>query len=108
LGIARNVWREHLRRLERDKTRHASLQAAAALAAEQHIEDLITAAEEKARLRALLAQLPEREQELVALKYGAGLTNRQIAAMTGLSESNVGTILHRTIRKLRLQWEEKP
>ena len=40
---------------------------------------------------------PERERELLALKYGAGATNRDIATITGLGESNVGTILHRTI-----------
>jgi RNA polymerase sigma-70 factor (ECF subfamily) len=58
-----------------------------------------------ARLGALLAALSARERELVALKYGAGLTNRAIARLTGLSESNVGTILHRVVRRLRAQWE---
>jgi len=41
---------------------------------------------------------------LIALKYGASLNNRQIAELTGLSESNVGTILHRTVGALRAQW----
>lgn len=63
--------------------------------------------EEMARLGALLAQLPGRERELVALKYGAGLTNRSIAGLTGLSESNVGTILHRVVCHLRDKWEPK-
>jgi len=58
------------------------------------------------RLHALLAALPERERELVALKYGAGATNRAIATITGLGESNVGTILHRTIGALRARWDE--
>jgi RNA polymerase sigma-70 factor (ECF subfamily) len=58
------------------------------------------------RLTRLLAQLPERERELLALKYGADLTNRAIARVTGLSESNVGTILHRTVHALRTRWEE--
>ncbi len=48
------------------------------------------------------------ERELVALKYGAGLTNREIARLTGLSETNVGTILHRVVQRLREQWEEEP
>jgi len=60
-----------------------------------------------ARLGVLLAQLPPRERELIALKYGGAMTNRAIAAVTGLSESNVGTILHRTIGKLRAAWEEQ-
>ena len=45
-----------------------------------------------------------REQELLALKYGAGANNREIASVTGLSESNVGTILHRTVQLLRDRW----
>ena len=59
-----------------------------------------------ARLSALLTHLEARERELVALKYGAGLTNRAIAELTGLSESNVGTILHRVVTRLRA--ESKP
>jgi RNA polymerase sigma-70 factor, ECF subfamily len=51
-----------------------------------------------------MARLPERERELLALKFGAGATNRDIARVTGLSESNVGTILHRTVQALRSQW----
>ena len=59
------------------------------------------------RLSRLLAGLPERERELVALKYGSGMTNRAIAKATGLSESNVGTILHRTVGQLRAAWTER-
>jgi len=55
----------------------------------------------------MLTQLPVRERELIALKYGGGLTNRVIAKTTGLSESNVGTILHRVVGRLRLQWEDE-
>ena len=58
------------------------------------------------RLSVLLTQLEERDRELVALRYGAGLTNRAIARLTGLTESNVGVILHRTLNKLRVEWEE--
>ncbi len=58
-----------------------------------------------ARLTSLLETLGDRERELVALKYGAGLTNRAIARQTGLSESNVGTILHRTVVGLRARWD---
>jgi len=59
------------------------------------------------RLSRLLGSLDEREHELIAMKYGAGLTNRAIAKLAGLSESNVGTILHRAITALRSQWFEE-
>jgi RNA polymerase sigma-70 factor (ECF subfamily) len=56
------------------------------------------------RLNTLLATLEPRQRELIAMKFGAGLTNRAIAHATGLSESNVGTILHRAVETLRGRW----
>jgi RNA polymerase sigma-70 factor (ECF subfamily) len=70
------------------------------------VEEVVAEREERDRLAALLARLPARERELIALKYGAGLTNREIARLSGLSETNVGTILHRTVQRLREEWEE--
>lgn len=57
------------------------------------------------QLSHLLAGLSERERELISLKFGADLNNREISTITGLSESNVGTILSRVLQKLREQWK---
>jgi RNA polymerase sigma-70 factor (ECF subfamily) len=57
-----------------------------------------------AKLGRLTAQLTERERELIALKYGGDISNRLIAKLTGLSESNVGVILHRAVQTLKAQW----
>jgi RNA polymerase sigma-70 factor (ECF subfamily) len=67
-------------------------------------EDAMVQGSDAERLASLLATLPERDRELMALKYGAGMTNRAIARATGLSESNIGTILHRTVQTLRELW----
>lgn len=48
-----------------------------------------------------LAQLEERERDIIALKFAAGLNNRQIANITGLTPSNVGVILYRAVQRLR-------
>lgn len=69
------------------------------------VEDISQQHADFAYLSVLLARLAARERELVALKYGAELTNRAIARLSGLSESNVGVILHRTIQILRSGWE---
>jgi RNA polymerase sigma-70 factor (ECF subfamily) len=61
---------------------------------------------EFARLVRFINQLPDRERDIISLKYGANLNNRQIACQMQLSESNVGTILHRTIQRLRRQMED--
>jgi RNA polymerase sigma-70 factor (ECF subfamily) len=59
-------------------------------------------------LAELLSQLPSRERELIALRYGAELTHCEIADLTGLSETNVGTLLSRTVQKLRASWKVEP
>lgn len=41
------------------------------------------------------------------MKYGAGLSNREIARGMNLSESNVGTIVHRTVEALRRTMEDQ-
>jgi RNA polymerase sigma factor (sigma-70 family) len=68
-------------------------------------ESIAEQAQDLGQLSRLLANLPERERELVSLKFGADLNNREISAVTRLSESNVGTILSRVLQKLREQWE---
>ena len=52
-------------------------------------------------VRAALAELSGQERDLVSLKFSGGLSNAEIAGVLGLSESNAGTRLHRTITKLR-------
>ena len=108
LGIARNVWREHVRRNGR-RPQVVALEDNLEALNDPSPEEAVTLAQDRERLRWLLARLPDREQEIIALKYGAGLTNRQIAALVGLTESHVGTLLHRTVQRLRhLFLEEEP
>jgi RNA polymerase sigma-70 factor, ECF subfamily len=101
LAIARNVAVDHLRR-----SRPTVPLEEASLRDEVTPETAALREAQSRRLRALLGALSERERELLALKYGAGATNRAIATITGLSESNVGTILHRTVGALRDRWDE--
>lgn len=98
--IAQNVCVDHLR----SRRTHAPLDAAAEVAAERTLETDEERRSDLTRLAALTAALPGRERELIALRYGAGLSNRAIAPLVGLSESNVGTILHRTVQTLRSRW----
>jgi RNA polymerase sigma-70 factor (ECF subfamily) len=100
LSIARNVAIDHFR-AERPE---AAVKDVAELPAEGTPEDESAFASDLERLAALLERLPQRDQELLAFKYGAEATNRTIARITGLSESNVGTILHRAVQSLRERW----
>jgi RNA polymerase sigma-70 factor (ECF subfamily) len=56
-------------------------------------------------VRAVVARLPERDRELVALRYGADLTARQIAETLGLQTNAVEVALHRLHAKLRTELE---
>ena len=104
LAIARNTATDHLRR-----ARTGVPLEEGSLRDEETPETRALREAQSRRLRALVAELPERERELLALKYGAEATNRAIATITGLGESNVGTILHRTIGALRDRWtKEEP
>jgi RNA polymerase sigma-70 factor, ECF subfamily len=103
-SIARRVAIDYFRR----RRPEVPLEAARSEAGEPSPEEAAQRQGDFARLGALLAALPARERELVALKYGADLTHREVARLTGLSETNVGTLLHRTVLKLRRAWESVP
>lgn len=76
------------------------------IASGQNIEREVETKAEYERLAAILSILSERERLLISLKYGAELTNREIARQVRLSESSVGMILFRAVAKLRKAWEE--
>jgi RNA polymerase sigma-70 factor (ECF subfamily) len=98
--IARNAAIDHFRA----HTPSVPLDEAAAVAAIGTPEDETLLRSDARRLTDLLPTLSDRDRELIALKYGAGMTNREIARAMGLSESNVGTILHRAVQALRERW----
>jgi RNA polymerase sigma-70 factor, ECF subfamily len=51
-------------------------------------------AETRSRVRAALAQLPERDAQLLMLRQ-AGLSYQELAAALGVAPGSVGTLLHR-------------
>ena len=66
------------------------------------VEDSVVNDENHDELLAALARLDERSRDLLSLKYAAGLSGKQIAAISRLSESNVRVILHRALERLRV------
>jgi RNA polymerase sigma-70 factor (ECF subfamily) len=95
-GIARNAALDELRR----RSRLASLVAEPPDDAVGP-EDGAEVALRRTAVRAALAGMSARDRELIALKFHAGLSNAEVARVLGVSESNAGTMLHRTIEKLR-------
>jgi len=64
-------------------------------------EETVLHKERLASLSELVRQLPRREQEIIALKFDAELTNREIANVLSTSEVNVRVTVFRALRKLR-------
>jgi RNA polymerase sigma-70 factor (ECF subfamily) len=96
-GIARNAALDELRRRDRQAELAAEPADLASAPAHQSAET----SERRLALTDALATLEPRQRELIALKFFAGLTNAEIAAVVGVSESNAGTRLHRAVTKLR-------
>lgn len=96
-GIARNAALDELRR----RGRQAELSAEPADLHDFGAEDGAERSERRLAVSEALARLEPRERELIALKFFAGLENREIAGVLGISESNAGTKLHRAMTKLR-------
>jgi RNA polymerase sigma-70 factor (ECF subfamily) len=62
--------------------------------------------ERQAVLLRLMGRLDDREQSLLALKFGAQRTNREIAAVLSISEGAVSMRLLRALRRLREELQE--
>jgi RNA polymerase sigma-70 factor (ECF subfamily) len=65
------------------------------------VESELLQQEELNTVARIVRQFPQREQDIISLKFDAELSNPQIAEIMGLSEPNVRVIIFRTLRKLR-------
>lgn len=70
--------------------------------------DLAGDAAERLTLAAALGRLERRDRELLALRYGADLTARQIAALLEARTNAIEVALHRALGRLRRELEPSP
>lgn len=99
--IARNVVTSHGRRRSREQTDTNSEALSSVASAAASVESQVLQQEAVATLMQYVRRLPQREQEILSLKFDAELSNQQIARILSLSEGNVRVILFRSLRKLR-------
>lgn len=106
--IAQNALRDHLRRGR--VRRHVPITNMRDLAsAAPSPEERLLWEEEVAQLLSAVAELPERDREVVSLRYGSGLETAQVAEVLGIREAAVRTRLWRALARLRdLLQEEAP
>ena len=96
-GIARNAALDELRK----RKRRATLESEPGDVWSPGPDEQAEQAFRREEVRAALATLDARDRDLVALKFNGGLGNAEIARVLGLSETNVGSRLHRAVEKLR-------
>jgi RNA polymerase sigma-70 factor (ECF subfamily) len=96
-GIARNAALDELRR----RKRTAALVAEPEDTAAGSVADGAEVALRRTAVRSALTRCSGREREVVALKFHGGLTNGEIGRVLGISETAAGSLLYRTIEKLR-------
>ncbi len=64
-------------------------------------DDTVVATEELRRLRSAIALLPEPQSDALGLRFGAGLTAREIGAVIDKREAAVQKLIERAIDRLR-------
>lgn len=102
LRIARNAITDHLRSLQRRGSLHVSLDRVPDLVADVPSQEARVLKEE--RIQTLLnatGTLGTADQEILSLRYGAGLDNGEIAESLEISPNAVAVRLHRALKRLR-------
>jgi RNA polymerase sigma-70 factor (ECF subfamily) len=101
ITIAKNTVNDYFRK--KKKRAYVPLEFAniAASPANEYPEEIFILQENKAALMRALNVLTDKERTIVAMKFAASLKNIDIAAIMSLSESNVGIIIHRSLKKMR-------
>ena len=113
-----NELRMHLRRVRREagtlslqeplEGENGMLTLADTLPDEAVMEEDCERRDAAARLRALVEQLPERDRQLLTLRYGLGggapLTQQEVAARFGISRSYVSRLEKRALAELARRW----
>lgn len=63
--------------------------------------DLETEVVERLGVAGIVARLDERDRELIALRYGADLTSRQVGELVGMKTNAAEVAIHRALERLR-------
>ena len=69
-------------------------------------DEAVESADQRARVRAALERLPEREQQLLLLR-SEGYRYQELATALGLNPASVGVLLARAKRAFRAAYEER-
>lgn len=108
LRIARNAVTDHLRSLRRKSSLHVSLDRVPDLVSD--VPDQEERVLRQERIQVLLnasRELKPADQEILSLRYGSGLGNREIADALKISGNAVAVRLHRALGRLKSVVEQQ-
>jgi len=72
------------------------------------IDHELSLVDDRQSLAPLLAALPDRERQVVSLRFFDDMTNTEIAEWVGVSQAQVSRLLATTLRGLRRRLMEEP
>ena len=90
-----------VKRKERRMTLITDQTAATFPSAEPDPASAIERSESAAEVMRMLERLPENQKEAITLKFGHGLSYKEIAEITGHTVSNVGFLIHTGLKTVR-------
>lgn len=104
--IARNTMYDYFRS-DKSNSKRSIDDYEEILIARDNVEDEVSKKEKDKEIFKMLNSLTDRERSIIAYKFGAGLKNIEIGEIMNLSSSNIGSILYRSLKKLRALMEEE-
>ncbi|MBE3112336.1 MAG: sigma-70 family RNA polymerase sigma factor [Acidobacteria bacterium] len=104
-SIARHLVVDELRKRSRQRTSPLEDQHDL-VAGDPSPEDALARGQELTLLLTALRRLPERDQDVLSLRFAARLSNREIARQRGIGEGHAAVLVHRALCKLRKEVEK--
>ena len=105
MGLAKNTVNDYYRKKQR-RTFVSLEYLANFISLGKEPEEILVVKESNAKLIKALSKLSRKEREIISLKFSSDLKNTDIAKISGMSASNIGVILFRSMKKLRKELEK--
>ncbi|MDF2678826.1 MAG: polymerase subunit sigma-24 [Brevibacillus sp.] len=105
-AIARNAVTDYFRSLKKKRAVFSLDSILDMVLAKPSPEEMVIQGDNNRALFLALAKLSDKERNIIAMKYAAGLKNSEIADLLGVSGSNIGVVLYRSLKKLQKELDK--
>lgn len=105
-AIARNAVMDYFRSRKKKRAVFSLDSILDMVLAKPSPEEMVIQGDNNRALFLALAKLSDKERNIIAMKYAAGLKNAEIADLLGVSGSNIGVVLYRSLKKLQKELDK--